>query len=289
MLAVFRKIGALLAPGRQVDEGLLAELEASLIEADVPAALAGRMIVELGAMARARGVTDAEGLRALLREKVAALLDTKADRSLAYSTEPPTVILVVGVNGTGKTTTIGKIAAWYVRNGHKVMVAAADTFRAAAIDQLRIWADRAGADIVSHREGADPGAVVYDAVTAAKARGHHEVIVDTAGRLHTKLNLMKELEKMHRVCEKALGRPADEVLLVIDATTGQNALRQAQVFKDCIGLSGIALTKLDGTAKGGAILGIQSEFAIPVKLVGIGERLEDLVAFEPTWFSEQLF
>jgi len=288
VLRVFRKIGDILTPGRRVDGELLTELEEALIQADVRAETAMRLVGDIAEKGRAQRL-DAEGVRALLRDDVARILDNGMDRTLAYSSEPPTVMLVVGVNGTGKTTTIGKIAAYYGRYGHKVMLAAGDTFRAAATEQLRIWAERAGAEIVAHREGADPAAVVYDAITAAKARGYHEVIVDTAGRLHTKANLMKELEKIHRVCEKAVGRTADEVLLVVDATTGQNALRQAEVFKDSVKLTGVVLTKLDGTARGGVVLGIQSEFGIPVKLVGIGERIEDLVAFDPAWFSENMF
>lgn len=289
MLKVFRKLGDVLAPGRKVDSQLLEELEEALIEADVKAELAMRLIEELGNAAKADRVRDAEGVRELLRTRVAELLDGGMDRSLAYSSEPPTVILVVGVNGTGKTTTIGKLAHYYERHGHRALMAAGDTFRAAAIEQLTIWAERSGAEIVAHREGADPAAVVFDALTAAKARGYHEVIVDTAGRLHTKSNLMKELEKIHRVCEKALGRPADEVLLVIDATTGQNAIRQAQAFAESVDLTGIVLTKLDGTARGGAVLTIQSDFGIPVKLIGVGEKIEDLLSFDPVWFSDNLF
>ena len=289
MLKVFRKLGDVLAPGRKVDSHLLDELEEALIEADVKAELAMRLIEELGNAARTGHVRDAEGVRELLRTRVAELLDGGMDRSLAYSSEPPTVILVVGVNGTGKTPTIGKLAHYYERHGHRTLMAAGDTFRAAAIEQLTIWAERSGAEIVAHREGADPAAVVFDALTAAKARGYHEVIVDTAGRLHTKSNLMKELEKIHRVCEKALGRPADEVLLVIDATTGQNAIRQAQAFAESVDLTGIVLTKLDGTARGGAVLTIQSDFGIPVKLIGVGEKIEDLLSFDPVWFSDNLF
>ncbi len=289
MLGIFRRLGSVLTPGRKIDDELLEELETELLQADVKASIAARLIDDLRQSARAERITQAEDVRTLLADLVKQLLDPETDRNLAYSAEPPTVILVVGVNGTGKTTTIGKIAAHYQRHGHRVMLAAADTFRAAAIDQLRIWAERAGADIVAHREGADPASVVYDAISAAKARSQSIVLVDTAGRLHTKANLMAELEKIHRVCEKALGRPADEVLLVVDATTGQNALRQAEVFKDCVGLSGLVLTKLDGTAKGGAVLGIQSEFGIPVKLIGVGEKVDDLVAFEPQWFAEHLF
>ncbi|MBD3177418.1 MAG: signal recognition particle-docking protein FtsY [Armatimonadia bacterium] len=289
MLKVFRKLGDVLVPGRKVDSELLEELEEALIEADVKAETAMGLIEELEAAARSERVKDAEGVREVLKKRVAETLDNDMDRALAHNPDPPTVILVVGVNGTGKTTTIGKLAHYYQRHGHKVLLAAADTFRAAAIEQLTIWAERAGAEIVAHKEGADPAAVVYDALTAAKARGYHEVIVDTAGRLHTKGNLMKELEKIHRVCEKALGRPADEVLLIVDATTGQNAVRQAQAFAESVDLTGIVLTKLDGTARGGAVLGIQSEFGIPVKLIGVGEKIEDLLAFDPAWFSDNLF
>lgn len=289
MLRVFRKLGDVLAPGRKVDSQLLEELEEALIEADVKAELAMRLVRELENAAREERVTDADGVRDLLKHRVAELLDGGMDRGLAYRPDPPVVILVVGVNGTGKTTTIGKLAYHYQRHGHRVLLAAADTFRAAAIEQLTIWAQRSGSEIVAHREGSDPAAVVYDAITAARARGCHEVIVDTAGRLHTKSNLMKELEKIHRVCEKALDRPADEVLLVIDATTGQNAIRQAQAFAQSVDLTGIVLTKLDGTARGGAVLSIQSDFGIPVKLIGVGERMEDLLSFDPVWFSENLF
>jgi fused signal recognition particle receptor len=289
VLGIFRRLGSVLTPGRRIDDELLEELESELLQADVKATIVTRLIDDLRQTARAERITQAEEVRAALAQQVEQLLEPGMDRNLAYSADPPTVILVVGVNGTGKTTTIGKIAAHYQRHGHRVMLAAADTFRAAAIDQLRIWAERSGADIVTHREGADPASVVYDAISAAKARGHSIVLADTAGRLHTKANLMAELEKVHRVCEKALGRPADEVLLVVDATTGQNALRQAEVFKGCIGLSGLVLTKLDGTARGGAVLGIQSEFGIPVKLIGVGEKIDDLLAFEPAWFAEHLF
>jgi fused signal recognition particle receptor len=289
VLKVFRKLGDVLVPGRKVDSELLEELEEALIEADVKAETAMGLIEELEAAARSERVKDAEGVREVLKKRVAETLDSDMDRALAHNPDPPTVILVVGVNGTGKTTTIGKLAHYYQRHGHKVLLAAADTFRAAAIEQLTIWAERAGCEIVAHKEGADPAAVVYDALTAAKARGYHEVIVDTAGRLHTKGNLMKELEKIHRVCEKALGRPADEVLLIVDATTGQNAVRQAQAFAESVDLTGIVLTKLDGTARGGAVLGIQSEFGIPVKLIGVGEKIEDLLAFDPAWFSDNLF
>ena len=202
---------------------------------------------------------------------------------------PPSVLLVVGVNGTGKTTTIGKLAHLLRKQGKRVLLAAADTFRAAAIDQLEIWADRAGADIVRHQEGSDPGAVAFDAIEAAKARGADWVIIDTAGRLHTKSGLMRELEKVQRVCKRATDRDPEEVLLVLDATTGQNALRQAEVFGEVVALTGVVVAKLDGTAKGGIVLGIKKRFGIPIRYIGTGETIDDLAPFNPEEFAHALF
>ncbi len=287
---ILRRVGELLTRTRRVDEELLEELEQALIEADVPPQLALKLVGYCRAEGRRRRIEHADGLRALLAERVAEILGgPRDDLALARPEQPPAVYLIVGVNGTGKTTTIGKLAWRFRQQGHKVLLAAADTFRAAAIDQLEIWARRAGADVVRHKEGADPGAVTFDAIEAAKARGVDYVIVDTAGRLHTKRNLMQELEKIGRVCQRALGRPADEILLVIDATMGQNALRQAEVFKNVVGLSGVVLTKMDGTARGGVILGIRESFGIPVKLLGTGEKLEDLEDFDPERFARALF
>ncbi|MCL6629854.1 MAG: signal recognition particle-docking protein FtsY, partial [Armatimonadetes bacterium] len=216
------------------------------------------------------------------------ILTADGDGKLSISDTHPTVYLMVGVNGTGKTTTIAKLAYRFKTQGKKVILAAADTFRAAAIDQLEIWANRIGVDIIKQREGADPAAVVFDALQAAKSRNADIVIADTAGRLHTRLNLMEELKKIGRVVERELGRPADEVLLVLDATTGQNAISQAREFKAAVPLTGIVLTKLDGTAKGGIVVTLKAELGLPIKLVGLGERLEDLEDFDSRDFASSL-
>jgi len=216
------------------------------------------------------------------------MLEPDADRALRVETGSPNVWLFVGVNGVGKTTTIGKLAARQVAEGHRVVLAAADTFRAAAADQLGLWAQRTGGDIVRAQEGADPGSVVYDAMAAAASRGADLVLVDTAGRLHTKVNLMEELKKLRRIVDRTPGA-CKEVLLVIDASTGQNGLVQAKQFAEAVEVTGIVLTKLDGTAKGGIVLGIQSELGIPVKLVGVGEGVGDLVPFDPQEFAAALF
>jgi fused signal recognition particle receptor len=213
----------------------------------------------------------------------------KEGHKLMSAGENPYVILTVGVNGVGKTTTIGKLARHFTDHGFTVTLAAADTFRAAAIEQLEIWADRAGANIVKHRSGADPAAVAFDAVASAKSKNVDIVIIDTAGRLHTKTNLMEELKKIKRVISKEKSSAPHEVLLVVDATSGQNAINQAKIFNDAVGVTGIALTKLDGTAKGGIILAINKELDIPVKLIGVGEAVEDLQDFEPAEFVDALF
>jgi fused signal recognition particle receptor len=222
---------------------------------------------------------------AILREEIAA---TFSGDSGLEAPDGLTVFMVVGVNGTGKTTTIGKLASHLKDQGKSVAVANSDTFRAAAVEQLGVWAERAGADLVSQERGSDPGAVAFDAVEAARARGHDILIVDTAGRLHSRKPLMDELQKVGRVLEKALGRPPDEVLLVMDATTGQNGIAQARTFTEAVGVSGIALTKMDGTAKGGVVLAIREELGLPVKLVGTGEKIEDLEPFEPERYAGSL-
>jgi fused signal recognition particle receptor len=227
----------------------------------------------------------------MIRDELAGLL---AERDHDWEPRPaavgqPAVILVVGVNGTGKTTTIGKLAARYRGEGRSVILAAADTFRAAAIDQLRIWAERAGVDVVAHAPGADPGAVVYDALDAAVARGADVVIADTAGRLHTKSNLMDELAKIRRIVDKRLPGAVPDTLFVLDATTGQNGLAQAKAFQDAVGLTGIVLTKLDSTSKGGIVFAIERELGVPVRFVGVGEREQDLLAFDPQGFVRALF
>ncbi len=287
---LFKKIGGLLTIGRSVDDELFEELEELLIEADVGPALADELVQELRDEADEQKITEADALRELLRSKIAALLREDAGSpEVREGPQPPSVALIVGVNGTGKTTTIGKLAHLLRQQGSRVMLAAADTFRAAAIDQLEIWADRSKADIIRHQEGADPGAVTFDAIEAGKARGYDWVIVDTAGRLHTKSGLMRELEKIQRVCRRATERDPEEVLLVIDATTGQNALRQAEVFGEVVSLTGVIVAKLDGTAKGGIILGIKRRFGIPIRYVGTGEGIDDLAPFDPEEFAEALF
>jgi fused signal recognition particle receptor len=261
------------------------DVEETLIGGDVGAGLA----LEIVERARRRGGT--EGGEAAVRAELSALL---VGRERDWEPRPsvgggPAVILVVGVNGTGKTTTIGKLAARYSREGRAVILAAADTFRAAAIDQLRIWADRARVDVVAHAPGADPGAVVYDTLDAAVARGADLVIADTAGRLHTKSNLMDELTKIRRIIDKRLPGAVPETFFVLDATTGQNGLAQAMAFHRAVGLTGIVLTKLDSTAKGGIVFAIEHALGVPVRFVGVGEQVDDLVPFDPERFVSALF
>ncbi|MGD8237206.1 MAG: signal recognition particle-docking protein FtsY [Armatimonadota bacterium] len=272
------KVGDLLRGGERIDDELLEQLEDALVEADVGVEMALDLVKQLRQETRRQKLTDAGALRKLLQEKVASILG-KAEVPIATSPETPAVFMVVGVNGVGKTTSIAKIAHWYKANGYSVLLSAADTFRAAAIEQLETWAGRIGCDFVKHQAGADPGAVVYDSLEAARARGIHVVIVDTAGRLHTRTSLMEELRKVRRVIERELARPPDETLLVLDGTMGQNAIAQARQFRDAVDVTGLMLAKLDGTAKGGAVLTIVEELGIPVKLIGVGERLEDLALF----------
>ena len=261
------------------------DVEETLIAGDVGAALAMDLVE------RARSRRHPDGPEAAIRDELAALL---VKRDLDWTPRPsasggPAVVLVVGVNGTGKTTTIGKLAARYLEEGQSIILAAADTFRAAAIDQLRIWADRAGVPVVAHAPGADPGAVVYDALDAAVARGATLVIADTAGRLHTKSNLMDELTKIRRIVDKRLPDAEPETLFVLDATTGQNGLSQAKAFHEAVGLTGIVLTKLDSTAKGGIVFAIEDALKVPVRFVGVGEGINDLLPFDPDAFVETLF
>jgi fused signal recognition particle receptor len=261
-----------------------AEVEESLIAGDVGAALAMEVVE------RARAHRTAESAQDAVREELAAVLLPRGPAwRLDDAPSPPAVVLIVGVNGTGKTTTIGKLAAREHGAGRRVILAAADTFRAAASDQLRIWAERSEAAIVSHAAGADPAAVVFDALDAAVARGADLVLIDTAGRLHTKSNLMDELAKIRRVIERRLPGAAPETLLVLDATTGQNGLAQAVAFHEAVGLTGIVLTKLDSTARGGIVFAIEQRLGVPVRFVGVGERPEDLVAFDPEAFVAALF
>ena len=275
----------MIANFRKVDEDMLEELEEALILADLGVDTATRAVSELRERAKREAVETPEALKAALCDIVSGMLIENPGLDLSTK---PAVILVIGVNGVGKTTTIGKIAAKLTAGGKRVMLAAADTFRAAAAEQLTIWAGRANAEIVSHGEGADPAAVVFDAISAAKARGSDVVIVDTAGRLHNKQNLMKELEKIGRVIERELPGAARETLLVLDATTGQNAVSQAAEFNRAAKLTGIALTKLDGTAKGGIVVAISATLGVPVKFVGVGEGVDDLLTFEPQAFARAL-
>ena len=259
------------------------EVEEALIGGDVGPALAMRIVEG------ARRRLDAAGPEAAVRAELEAILALPRGRTRSARDDRPRVVLVVGVNGTGKTTTIGKLAARDRAAGRTVLLAAADTFRAAAIEQLRIWADPAGAAVVAHAPGADPGAVVFDALDAAVARGIDTVIIDTAGRLHTKVNLMDELAKIRRVIERRLPGAEPETLFVLDATTGQNGLAQAQAFHEAVGLTGIVLTKLDSTARGGIVFAIEDSLGVPVQFVGLGEGLTDLVPFEPAAFVASLF
>ena len=261
------------------------DLEAALIQADVGVEASSRIVEDLRREARARGVTDPDELRALLAEEVVSLFEDR-DRGLAFGSGEVTVWLVVGVNGTGKTTTIGKLAADLRMHGRNVALAAADTFRAAADDQLAVWAERTGAELVRHQPGADPGAVAYDAFQHARAKAVDVLIVDTAGRLHTKTPLMDELAKVRRVIEKE-GR-VHEALLVIDASAGQNGLVQARRFAESLGVTGIVLTKLDGTAKGGIAIAIEKTLGIPIKLIGVGEGAEDMEPFDPKTYTDAL-
>jgi fused signal recognition particle receptor len=270
--------------GDSVDPETWDEVEESLIAGDVGAELA----MEVVERARDRG--SPEGARAAVRRELSAILvPRRAGWRLSVQETRPAVVLIVGVNGTGKTTTIGKLAAREAAAGRRVVLAAADTFRAAASDQLRIWADRAGVDIVAHAAGADPAAVVFDALDAAVARGADIVLIDTAGRLHTKSNLMDELAKIRRVIDRRLPGAEPETLLVLDATTGQNGLAQAAAFHESVGLTGIVLTKLDSTARGGIVFAIEDRLGLPVRFAGVGERPEDIVPFEPEAFVEALF
>ncbi|MGO9377387.1 MAG: signal recognition particle-docking protein FtsY [Dissulfurispiraceae bacterium] len=271
---------------RKIDETVLDDIEEILISADVGAEASSQIIDMLKDKVRAGIIKDVSNLKAALQEEMSAMLGNPQPLTLSAK---PHVILMIGVNGVGKTTTIGKLSARFSSQGRSVLLAAGDTFRAAAIEQLDIWAQRTGASIIKHQSGSDPAAVAFDAVEAAKSRNSDVVIIDTAGRLHTKSHLMDELKKVDRVIRKAMPDAPHDKLLVIDATTGQNALRQAKTFNEAIGLTGIALTKLDGTAKGGIIFAIYKELRIPVKLIGIGEGVEDLRDFDPRDFVAALF
>ncbi len=272
---------------KKIDDELLDELEEIMVLSDLGLDTAQRIIDNVREKVKRKELEDADLLKREIKEQIRSILERGS--SHLRGGDSLAVYLVIGVNGVGKTTTIGKLAARLKAEGKKVLIAAADTFRAAASEQLVLWGERAGVDVVRHKSGADPGAVVYDAIAAARARDVNVVIVDTAGRLHTKSNLMEELKKINRVIERELPGEPREVLLVLDATTGQNALSQAKLFNQAVGVTGIALTKLDGTAKGGIVVAIAAELGVPVKLVGVGEQIEDLQDFRPSEFVEALF
>ena len=285
-MGMMRSIRSMLGGFTTIDEDMYEELEELLIMGDVGVNTAEYIVGELRQRVQEMSITDPGRVPGLLHEIITDLLGDAQGLKL---TTKPSVILIIGVNGVGKTTSIGKIAAQLRKKGKKVIVAAADTFRAAAIDQLKIWADRAKAEMIAQPEGSDPAAVVFDAISAAKARKADVIICDTAGRLHNKKNLMNELAKINRIIDRELPGADKEVLLVLDATTGQNAINQAKAFKEAAGLTGIILTKLDGTAKGGVVLAVREELDVPVKFVGVGEQIDDLQPFDPLDFADALF
>ena len=284
--SLMNTVSSMLKSFTRIDEDLFEELEEILVMGDVGANTAARICERLRAEVKEQGVTDPMAIRGMMCGIISDML--AGGQELVLNTKPA-VILVIGVNGVGKTTTIGKMAANFKAQGKKVILGAADTFRDAAIEQLGVWAERAGVDIVKHGQGADPAAVVFDTIKAAKARGCDIVICDTAGRLHNKKNLMDELAKIGRVIDRELPDADKEILLVVDATTGQNAVNQAREFKSAAGITGIVLTKLDGTARGGVVLAIREDLQVPVKFVGVGEGIDDLQPFDPQQFADGLF
>ena len=282
------RIEDVLSGKKEIDADLLEELEYTLISADIGVKTTEEILERIRERVDRKLVGDASELRGLIREFLLEILQS-SDRPLAYVDEPPAVVMVVGVNGAGKTTTIGKLASHLKSEGHTVLLCAADTFRAAAIEQLEVWGERTDTQVIRQNTGADPSAVMFDALTAAKARRTDYVIVDTAGRLQTKTNLMAELEKMRRTASRVIPDAPHEVLLVLDATTGQNGLEQARKFTETSGVTGIVLTKLDGTAKGGVIVAIARELGLPIRFIGVGEKVDDLLAFDADRFIESLF
>ena len=281
------KVDQVLKSYTKVDEDLLEEIEEILITADVGVETTMYIIDKLTDAIKTKKITDPQDVKGELKLIIEEILTN--DNSTLDVSHSPSIIIMVGVNGVGKTTTIGKLASRYKKEGKKVLIAAGDTFRAAAIDQLEVWANRSGVDIIKHQEGADPGAVIFDSIKAAKARNIDLLICDTAGRLHNKANLMNELSKVFKIIDREYTEAKKEVLLVVDATTGQNAVSQAKSFKQVCDITGLVLTKLDGTAKGGVILAVKSEVDVPVKLIGVGEKMEDLQDFDAKAFSEALF
>ena len=283
------KIENILSSHKKVDDELFEDLEEVLVTADVGAATTMELIDRLKAKVKSEKINDPMEVKELLKDEIKSLMKESVDDNVLSIEPTPAVILVVGVNGVGKTTTIGKLSYSFKKDGKKVLIAAGDTFRAAAIEQLEEWSKRSKVEFVAHNEGADPAAVIYDGIQAAKARKTDVLICDTAGRLHNKSNLMNELNKIFRVVDREFGNATKEILLVLDATTGQNAINQAKVFKEVANITGVVLTKLDGTAKGGVIIALQAELRLPVKLVGIGEGIEDLQPFIIDDFVEAIF
>ena len=283
------KIEDIISGYKGVDEELFDDLEDVLVSADVGVNPTMMIIDRLRERVREEKVSDPKDVKGLLKEEIKKLMIESVPGNDLDLLPHPSVLLVVGVNGVGKTTTIGKLAYGFKQNGKKVLIAAGDTFRAAAIEQLEEWSKRAGAEIISHTEGSDPAAVIFDGIQAAKARKADILICDTAGRLHNKSNLMNELNKIFRIVEREYGEATKEVLLVLDATTGQNAINQAKVFKEVANITGVALTKLDGTAKGGVAIALQTELKLPIKIIGVGEKVEDLQPFDTESFIDAIF
>jgi fused signal recognition particle receptor len=282
------RIEDVLSGRKEIDAELLEELEYTLITADLGIQTVQDILERIRQQMDRKQSGDAAEIRSMIREQLLQVLGS-SESPIRVVTKPPAVVMLVGINGAGKTTTIGKLAHRFLGEGRKVLLCAADTFRAAAVEQLEVWAERAGVDVIRQKTGADPSAVVFDALQAAKARGVDYVIIDTAGRLHTKENLMAELEKMRRTCQRVVPGSPHEVWLVLDATTGQNGLEQARKFTESAGVTGILLTKLDGTAKGGVVVAIARELNLPIRFIGVGEKIDDLLPFEPERFVASLF
>lgn len=271
-----------------IDDEFLDDLEAVLLSADVGVSTTGILMADIRQGIKSKVINSPDDLKPFLKKRISQMLEINGNLS-SEALHQPLVILIVGVNGVGKTTTIGKLSHYYKTQGKQVLVAAGDTFRAAAIEQLEIWSSRTGSELIKHKEGADPAAVAFDAVQAAKARKTDILIIDTAGRLHTKSNLMEELKKIHRIIAKEIPEAPHETYLVLDATTGQNALSQAKLFGEAAKVTGVVLTKLDGTAKGGVVVAIRNELGLPVKWIGVGEGMDDLRPFHPQEFADALF
>jgi fused signal recognition particle receptor len=285
--ALSDSISSVIALTREIDENNLDDLELVLLASDIGSVTTNEIITHLRDRALRQGINDGAELKSLLKTELRRILDSVA-HPIAHPTTPPEVIMMVGVNGTGKTTTTGKLAALYRSQSRSVLLCAADTFRAAAIEQLEVWSERSGVQLIKTRQGGDPSAALFDALTAAKARATDILIVDTAGRLHNKSDLMKELDKMRRTAERLVPGAPHQTLLVMDATTGQNGLQQARLFTEAAHVTGIVLTKLDGTAKGGIVIAIARELGLPVLYAGVGEKMEDLLPFDPATFVDSL-